>query len=77
MAKELDAVLDHGEARPAHSCLTEDGSTKFLEKIICPIYDTLSKVSCFIHFLTIRQFYVSNLTMCNCSKLYHIYLLNW
>ncbi|KAK8465763.1 hypothetical protein PHAVU_009G169400 [Phaseolus vulgaris] len=43
MAKELDAVLDHGEARPAHSCLTEDGSTKFLEKIICPIYDTLSK----------------------------------
>jgi len=47
MAKELDAILDHGEAGPAQSCLTDDGSAKFLEKIICPIYDTLAKVSCY------------------------------
>ncbi|XP_061360871.1 callose synthase 10 [Gastrolobium bilobum] len=43
MAKELDAILDHGEAEPAVSCLTDDGSAKFLEKIIFPIYDTLAK----------------------------------
>ncbi|QCE14943.1 callose synthase [Vigna unguiculata] len=43
MAKELDAILDHGEAGPALSCVTDDGSAKFLEKIICPIYDTLAK----------------------------------
>jgi hypothetical protein len=48
MAKELDAILDHGEAEAAVSCLTDDGSAKFLEKIICPIYETLAAVSCFI-----------------------------
>ncbi|XP_045803475.1 callose synthase 10 [Trifolium pratense] len=42
MAKELDAILDHGEAEAAISCLTDDGSAKFLEKIICPIYETLA-----------------------------------
>ncbi|TKY73602.1 Callose synthase 10 [Spatholobus suberectus] len=42
MAKELDAILDHGEAGPAASCVTDDGSAKFLEKIICPIYETLA-----------------------------------
>ncbi|XP_014500932.1 callose synthase 10 isoform X1 [Vigna radiata var. radiata] len=42
MAKELDAILDHPEAAPAVSCVTDDGSAKFLEKIICPIYDTLA-----------------------------------
>ncbi|KAK7411053.1 hypothetical protein VNO78_02407 [Psophocarpus tetragonolobus] len=42
MAKELDAILDHGEAAPALSCVTEDGSAKFLEKIICPIYVVLA-----------------------------------
>ncbi|WVZ18445.1 hypothetical protein V8G54_005767 [Vigna mungo] len=42
MAKELDAILDHSEAAPAVSCVTDDGSAKFLEKIICPIYDTLA-----------------------------------
>ncbi|XP_027351814.1 callose synthase 10 isoform X1 [Abrus precatorius] len=43
MAKELDALLDRGEAEPAISCVTDDGSTKFLEKIICPIYKTLAE----------------------------------
>lgn len=57
MAKELDAILDHGEAGPAASCLTEDGSVKFLEKIICPIYKSLADVSCFIHSLSIMQLY--------------------
>ncbi|KAE9608552.1 hypothetical protein Lal_00020821 [Lupinus albus] len=41
MANELDAILDHGEAYPAPSCITNDGSVKFLEQIICPIYETL------------------------------------
>jgi len=48
MAKELDAILDRGEAEAAASCLTENGSAKFLEKVICPIYETLADVSCFI-----------------------------
>ncbi|KAL4634267.1 hypothetical protein ACB092_04G187700 [Castanea dentata] len=42
MAKELDAILDHGEANRAASCITESGSVSFLEKIICPIYGTLA-----------------------------------
>ncbi|XP_024025005.1 callose synthase 10 isoform X1 [Morus notabilis] len=41
MAKELDAILDHGEANPAASCVTETGSVSFLEKIIYPIYQTM------------------------------------
>uniref|UniRef100_A0A6N2K4J3 1,3-beta-glucan synthase n=1 Tax=Salix viminalis TaxID=40686 RepID=A0A6N2K4J3_SALVM len=41
MAKELDAILDHGEANRATSCITESGSVSFLEKIICPIYETI------------------------------------
>ncbi|CAO2824721.1 unnamed protein product [Amaranthus hypochondriacus] len=43
MAKELDAILDHGEAYVAKSCEMEDGSVSFLEKVICPIYETLAK----------------------------------
>ncbi|XP_030938469.1 callose synthase 10 isoform X3 [Quercus lobata] len=42
MAKELDAILDHGEANRAASCITESGSVSFLEKIIFPIYETLA-----------------------------------
>ncbi|PIN24305.1 1,3-beta-glucan synthase/callose synthase catalytic subunit [Handroanthus impetiginosus] len=42
MARELDAILDHGEATPAPSCITESGSVSFLEQIICPIYEALS-----------------------------------
>ncbi|EFH57733.1 hypothetical protein ARALYDRAFT_482666 [Arabidopsis lyrata subsp. lyrata] len=44
MAKELDAKLDHGEAVRADSCLTgtDTGSVSFLERIICPIYETIS-----------------------------------
>lgn len=45
MAKELDAILDHGEANPASSCRTESGSVSFLEQIIHPIYETLAAVS--------------------------------
>nr|QKN22530.1 callose synthase 10 [Urtica dioica subsp. dioica] len=41
MAKELDAVLDHGEAYRAASCKTETGSVSYLEKVIKPIYATL------------------------------------
>lgn len=42
MAKELDAILDHGEANHAASCITESGSVSFLEQIICPIYQTIA-----------------------------------
>ncbi|KAM1128949.1 hypothetical protein ACFX10_038684 [Malus domestica] len=42
MAKELDAILDHGEANPAASCRTESGSVSFLDQIIFPIYETLA-----------------------------------
>ncbi|XP_054805472.1 callose synthase 10 isoform X2 [Prosopis cineraria] len=40
MAKELDAILDHGEASPAVSC-TSSGSVSFLEQIICPMYEIM------------------------------------
>ncbi|KAF3437237.1 hypothetical protein FNV43_RR19990 [Rhamnella rubrinervis] len=42
MAKELDAILDHGEADPAASCKTDTGSVSYLEQIICPIYETIA-----------------------------------
>ncbi|KAH9625672.1 hypothetical protein KSS87_000065 [Heliosperma pusillum] len=42
MAKELDAILDHGEAYFAESCRTEHDSVSFHEKVICPIYEILS-----------------------------------
>lgn len=45
MAKELDAILDHGEANHAASCKTESGSVSFLEQIILPIYETVAAVS--------------------------------
>lgn len=45
MAKELDAILDHGEASPAASCITENGPVSFLEQIVCRIYETLAAVS--------------------------------
>ncbi|KAK9090225.1 hypothetical protein Sjap_023402 [Stephania japonica] len=43
MAKELDAILDVSEARPAPSCLRESRSSSFLDQIICPIYATIQK----------------------------------
>lgn len=45
MAQELDAILDHGEANRAASCINESGSVSFLEKIICPIYEIMAAVS--------------------------------
>lgn len=41
MARELDSILDHGEASPATSCVGEDQSVSFLEQIIRPIYDII------------------------------------
>nr|KAJ0213847.1 hypothetical protein LSAT_V11C400188290 [Lactuca sativa] len=43
MARELDAILDHGQASPAQSCICEDNSVSFLTQVIQPIYNTLSK----------------------------------
>ncbi|XP_048610550.1 callose synthase 10 isoform X2 [Brassica napus] len=42
MAKELDAKLDHGEAVRADSCLIENGSVSFLDRVISPIYAAMS-----------------------------------
>ncbi|CAI0446349.1 unnamed protein product [Linum tenue] len=43
MAKELDAVLDHGEADHAPSCKNESGSVSFIEQVILPIYETMAE----------------------------------
>ncbi|XP_050224596.1 callose synthase 10 [Mercurialis annua] len=43
MAKELDAILDHGEANHAASCTADSGSVSFLEQIISPIYETMAQ----------------------------------
>ncbi|XP_047316862.1 callose synthase 10 [Impatiens glandulifera] len=44
MARELDSILDHGEAtRSTTSCQLEDGSVSYLTKVICPIYKTMSE----------------------------------
>ena len=45
MAKELDAILDHGDAIPAASCTIENDSVSFLKQIVEPIYETLAAVS--------------------------------
>ncbi|XP_004299187.1 PREDICTED: callose synthase 10 [Fragaria vesca subsp. vesca] len=42
MAKELDAILDHGDAIPAGSCTIENDSVSFLKQIVEPIYETLA-----------------------------------
>lgn len=45
MAKELDVILDKTEAVPAASCMGENGSVSYLQKVICPIYETVAAVS--------------------------------
>ncbi|KAL3512615.1 hypothetical protein ACH5RR_025332 [Cinchona calisaya] len=42
MARELDAILDHGEAHPSTNCTSENGSVSYLEQVICPIYKTMA-----------------------------------
>ncbi|KAJ7956112.1 Callose synthase-like protein [Quillaja saponaria] len=41
MAKELDAILDHGEANLAASCIKENGSVSYLDQIVFPVYETI------------------------------------
>ncbi|XP_073272361.1 callose synthase 10-like [Primulina huaijiensis] len=41
MARELDTILDHGDATNAASCTSESGSISFLERCILPIYQTM------------------------------------
>lgn len=43
MAKELDAILDHGQAYQPDHYKTENGTMQFLEVIIHPIYETMAK----------------------------------
>ncbi|XP_024969515.1 callose synthase 10 isoform X4 [Cynara cardunculus var. scolymus] len=43
MARELDAILDRGEAGHAPSCVGENNTVSFLNQIIQPIYNTLAK----------------------------------
>jgi len=61
MAKELDAILDHGEANHAASCITESGSVSFLEQIICPIYQTIAAVSGTDYQLHLGKFWLSHI----------------
>lgn len=49
MAKELDAILDNGEANPAVSCIGENNSVSYLQHVISPIYKTISKVRESLH----------------------------
>ncbi|KAK1286687.1 Callose synthase 10 [Acorus calamus] len=42
MAKELDVILDHSEARPAASCTGGGGEVSYLQEIIRPIYETMA-----------------------------------
>ncbi|CAA0830180.1 Callose synthase 10 [Striga hermonthica] len=42
MARDLDVILDRGEATPDANYINENGSVSFLEKIISPIYETLA-----------------------------------
>nr|DAD30693.1 TPA_asm: hypothetical protein HUJ06_009544 [Nelumbo nucifera] len=42
MAKELDAILDHADAKQAASCMLEDGSVSYLNRIISPIYEAMA-----------------------------------
>ncbi|KAJ4962108.1 hypothetical protein NE237_022018 [Protea cynaroides] len=42
MAKELDAILDHGEAKRAASCMSDNGSVSFLDQVISPIYKIIA-----------------------------------
>lgn len=48
MAKELDGIIDSSEAEFAKSCITSDGSTSYMEKIITPIYESMAAVGSFI-----------------------------
>nr|KAJ0190211.1 hypothetical protein LSAT_V11C800454160 [Lactuca sativa] len=43
MAREFNAILDHGQASSTHSFICEDNSVSFLAHVIQPIYNTLSK----------------------------------
>ncbi|KAI3920997.1 hypothetical protein MKW92_046628 [Papaver armeniacum] len=43
MSKELNVMLDHGEAQPAVSCTSDNGSVSYLELVIAPIYETMVK----------------------------------
>ncbi|XP_051147585.1 callose synthase 10 [Andrographis paniculata] len=42
MARDLDAILDRGEATHAASCTSENGSVSFLDEIISPIYKAMA-----------------------------------
>ncbi|TVU31475.1 hypothetical protein EJB05_23161, partial [Eragrostis curvula] len=42
MAKELDGILALSEAEQVKSCITTDGSSSYLKRIIAPIYQTMA-----------------------------------
>lgn len=65
MAKELDAILDHSEAQPAASCMSESGSVSYLDQIIHPIYKAIAAVSGYILLL---YCYTEILEICHISS---------
>lgn len=72
MARELDAILDHGVATHADSCISEGGSVSFLDQIVCPIYTTLKMVSALLllSFGTFSQ--LACFTFNTCCAVYQI-----
>ena len=53
MGIELVELLSEQLAKPANSCVTENG-VSFLEQVICPLYDVIAVV-CLV-FFTIYNF---------------------
>ncbi|KAG9138147.1 hypothetical protein Leryth_001386 [Lithospermum erythrorhizon] len=67
MARELDAIIDHGNATPATSCTTEGGSVSFLEQIVSPIYLIMAAVILIVDFVFAWKY-----DTWNCSDSKHI-----
>ncbi|KAI3920550.1 hypothetical protein MKW92_007996 [Papaver armeniacum] len=59
MSKELNAMLDHGEAQPVVSCTGDNGSVSYLELVIAPIYETIVKATR-VWRLVIKSVFVSH-----------------
>lgn len=71
MANELDLILDKTEAVPAASCRDENGSVSYLQRVICPIYETIVAVSGFFTLLLYCWFPMS----LDCFGSHHLFLV--
>ena len=55
MGIELVELLSEQLAKPANSCVTENG-VSFLEQVICPLYDVIAAVCLVFLLFTIYNF---------------------